>query len=257
MSSTQLGFKHTAGGTHAARTMMLSELSELLAAAQVADDPAQLRAAVVDHNILGKRSLSTRRLTWSHLVDLYGMNPDLLVFRALAWFWERDPDGHPLMALTAALARDGLLADVAPFILSFAAGTRVSRETVEGRLEHLHPQRFSPATLKSVAQNINSSLTQSGHLHGRASKTRVSANATAGSVAFALLLGYASGARGLELFRTRYMAAQDVPLPRAIELAEEAARKGWLDLKRVADVVEVAFPRIIRPDELRAIHEQA
>jgi hypothetical protein len=257
MPPTQLGFKITAGGAHAARTMMLQELTELLAATAPDDRPEQRRAAVIEDNVLGKRSLSTRRLTWSHLLDLYGMSPDLLVFRGLTWFWKLDPSGHPLMALSAALARDGLLADVVPFVLGFPQGTKVTREAVEAKLEQLHPRRFSVATLKSVAQNINSSLTQAGHLQGRANKTRVSANATAGSVAFALLLGYASGARGLELFRTRYMAAQDVPLPRAIELAEEAARKGWLDLKRVADVVEVAFPRIIRPEELRAIHEQA
>ncbi|ODU42545.1 hypothetical protein [uncultured Aquimonas sp.] len=257
MPPTQLGFKTTAGGAHAARTMMLQELTELLAATALDDRPDQLRAAVVEANVLGKRSVSTRRLTWSHLVDLYGMSPDLLLFRALTWFWRLDPNGHPLMALSAALARDGLLADIAPFVLEFPQGAKVAREAVEAKLEELHPQRFSPATLKSVAQNINSSLTQSGHLHGRASKTRVCATATAGSVALALLLGYASGARGLELFRTRYMAVQDVPLSRAMELAEEATRKGWLDLKRVADVVEVAFPRIIRPDELKAIHEQA
>ena len=72
-----------------------------------------------------------------------------------------------------------------------------------------------------------------------------------------MLLGHASGARGPTLFQTRYMKAQDVPVASCIDLAEEAARKGWIEFKRVADVMEVAFPRLIRHEEEVVIREQA
>ncbi|MGQ4661360.1 hypothetical protein [Lysobacter sp. F6437] len=119
------------------------------------------------------------------------------------------------------------------------------------------PDRFSPATLKSVAQNINSTLTQAGHLSGRVRKQREQARPTAGSVAYALLLGYASGARGPELFHTRFMKAQDAPVAVCVDLAQQAARKGWIEFKRVADVMEADFPRLIRAEEEVVIREQA
>ncbi len=80
---------------------------------------------------------------------------------------------------------------------------------------------------------------------------------TPASVAYALLLAHAPGARGPALFQTRFMKAQDVPVAACIDLAEEAARKGWIEFKRVADVMEVAFPRQIRPAEEVMIRGQA
>ena len=88
-------------------------------------------------------------------------------------------------------------------------------------------------------------------------KLRKHATPTPGSVAYALLLGYAAGARGPELFQTRFMKAQDVPVTACIDLAESAAHRGWIEFKRVADVMEVAFPRLIRPTEEVVIREQA
>lgn len=252
-----LGFKTTAGGAHASRTIMLAELGLLLDACPEGATQADYRQAVVDQNCLAKRSISTRALTWKHLVDLYGVNPDLLVFRVMHWYWSRDVEGRPLIALSAALARDGLLSAIAPQVWSAPMGSTVSRESVETFMAARFPDRFSPATLKSVAQNINATLTQSGHLSGRARKQREQARPTPGSVAYALLLGHASGARGPELFQTRFMKAQDAPMVMCIDLAEQAARKGWIEFKRVADVMEVAFPRLIRAEEEAVIREQA
>lgn len=253
----ELGFKTTAGGAHASRTIMLAELGLLLDACPEEAAQVDYRQAVVDLNCLAKRSISTRALTWKHLVDLYGVNPDLLVFRGMRWFWVRDVEGRPLIALSAALARDGLLSSIAPHVWDAVVGSTMSRESVETCLAAKFPDRFSPATLKSIAQNINATLTQSGHLSGRVRKVRQQAAPTAGSVAYALLLGYSSGIRGPELFRTRFMKAQDGPVAVCLDLAEQAARKGWMEFKRVADVMEVSFPRLIRAEEEAVIREQA
>lgn len=236
---------------------MLDELSQLMASV-----PSELRGvgrfrtAVEVENRLNKRSAKTRALTLRHLVDLYGLDPEQLVFRGLSDFWGRDEPARPLLALTAGVARDALLAQTAPEILKFGLGTTVTREAVESIIEAHNPGRFSAATRKSVAQNINSTLTQSGHLEGRANKRRRQAEPSAGSVAYALLLGFASGVRGNELFRTQFMQLQDVAPERAMELAEDAARKGWITFKRIGDVMEAAFPRLITGEELRLIHEQ-
>lgn len=216
----------------------------------------QFRRVIETQNLLNKRSSRSRTLTLGHLVDLYGLDPAQLVFRGLSYFWDRDEPGRPLLALGASLARDTLLAQIAPEVLKVGVGATVTRESVESIIEARSPGRFSPATRKSVAQNINSTLTQAGHLAGRIKKMRTQAMPTAGSVSYALLLGFACGARGPELFRTPYMQLQDIPSERAMELAEEAARKGWITFKRVGDVMEAAFPRILTADELKAIHEQ-
>ncbi len=257
MPLQDLGFKTTAGGAHASRTIMLAEIGQLLEDCSEEATPGDYRHAVVELNCLGKRSGSTRALTWGHLVDLYGISPDQLVFRAMRWFWARDVQARPLLALCAALARDGLLSAVAPHVWSAPKCATVTRESVETFLSVRFPERFSPATLKSVAQNINATLTQSGHLTGRVRKVRDQATPTPGSVAYALLLGHASGARGPELFQTRFMKAQDVPVAACISLAEDAARKGWMEFKRVADVMEVAFPRLIHAQDEVVIREQA
>ncbi|GAB6062864.1 hypothetical protein [Deferrisoma palaeochoriense] len=45
-------------------------------------------------NRLGKRSLRTRKLTAKHLAQLYGLDPGILLFRALRDLWPRDPDAR-------------------------------------------------------------------------------------------------------------------------------------------------------------------
>jgi hypothetical protein len=71
-----------------------------------------------------------------------------------------------------------------------------------------------------------------------------------------LLLGYLTGVRGQALFQTEYIKLLDCPLDKAIELAEEASRKGWIVFKRVGDVIEVLFPNLINPEEMEWLREQ-
>lgn len=251
------GFKAQRGGAHTARTMMLAELSSLLDyCGETAREPGDFRQAIEQGNCLSKRSVKSRSLTFRHLADLYGLSDAQLVFRGLRYFWNRDPDGRPLMALCAALARDKTLADLAPLIWACEPGALITRQWVEDQIEVIAPERFSPATRKSVAQNINATLTQSGHLRGRKQKHRVSAQPTPGAVAYALLLSRASGALGPALFRSLYVRAMDAPTEDVIVLAEGASRRGWMRFNRLGEVMEVAFPDIINATELERLHEQ-
>lgn len=255
---TRFGFSFERGGAHTARTMMLGELKAVLSAI---DRPDASRNdylhAIADENCLGKRSGKTRRLTYRHLVDLYGFDPSITLFRALLFFWQRDVVGQPLLAVLCAYSRDAILRSSASFILKAPIGTTVSREDLEAVLDSLEPGRFSKATLKSTAQNINSTWTKSGHLMGRTRKVRSTVTPTAGSVALALLLGYLAGARGKVLFQTEYLAVLDCSFDRAIELAEDASRRGWIVLKRVGDVIEVVFPNLLTKQEMEWIREQS
>jgi hypothetical protein len=141
-------------------------------------------------------------------------------------------------------------------ILSSDLGTHIPRTTMEEFIDNQDPGRFSPATLKSVAQNVNGTWTHAGHLEGRSQKMRSWAVATTGAVAYALLLGYLTGVRGYQLFFTDYVRLLDCPAERAIEMAEEASRKGWIVFKRVGTVMEVLFPVLLGPEDMERIHEQ-
>lgn len=253
----RLGFSFERGGVHTARTMMLAELRALLSFVDVADAPrAVYLEAIQTTNCLGKRSGKTRTLTFRHLADLYALNPGLLVFRALRFFWQRDVDGQPLLAALCAYSRDPIFRATAPFILNIQEGTTVTREAVEAFIDAREPGRFSHATLQSTAQNINSSWTQAGHLTGRARKRRVRAVATPGAASLALLLGYVSGLRGELLFKSDFTRLLDCSYQKTIELAEEASRRGWISLKRVGQVIEVLFPNLMTAREMEWLHEQ-
>lgn len=254
----RLGFSYERGGVHTARTMMLLELKELLSFVSAVDaTKTDYLDAIQTANCLGKRSGKTRLLTFRHMVDLYGLDPNLLVFRALRFFWERDFEGQPLLAVLCAYTRDPLLRASTSFVLAFQEGAPVRREALEEFIDKQEPGRFSNATLKSTAQNINSSWTQAGHLAGRARKVRACAVATPGSVSLALLLGYVSGLRGETLFKSDFTRVLDCSFDRAVELAEDASRRGWISLKRVGQVIEVLFPNLITEQEMGWLREQS
>ena len=253
-----LGFHDSGGSVHMARTMMLHELSILLDS--VKDSSAEQLAyveAIERQNCLGKRSHQTRMLTRRHLVQLYALSPNITLFRALRFFWQRDPEGRPLITLLCAYARDPLLRASASFVLKMSDGHVVSRETLEEHLDVTYPGRFSKATLTSTAQNLASTWTQAGHVIGRVNKTRTRAIATAGATAYALMIGFLKGERGESLFRTEYAGLLDCDVYRRIELAETASRKGWIVSKRIGKVIEVLFPNVLTPQELEWAREQA
>ncbi len=169
---SRFGFRQERGGPHLARTIMLEELKLLFS---FVDDPNADRKlymrAIVEANCLNKRSDRTRNLTARHLISLYGLDPNITLFRCFRYFWQRDEEGQPLLALLIAIARDAVLKSSIPFIQSYSMGQRVTREALEEFIDNLETGRFSPATLKSTAQNINSSWTQSGHLTGQGKKS--------------------------------------------------------------------------------------
>lgn len=86
-----LGFRVADSGPHTSKTLMLQELEALLAEVP-ADAPSRVhRAAIVEENVLGKRTLSTRKETASRLTALHGLDPSKPLFRVLRRLWAVDP----------------------------------------------------------------------------------------------------------------------------------------------------------------------
>lgn len=253
----KLGFSLEKGRAHLSRTMMLAELTELLRyTANKTIEKNTYSSAIIDDNCLSKRSGRTRLLTARHLSDLYSLDDNYLLFRSLKYFWDRDESSHALTALQMVYARDALIRLSAPFILQAKHGIQIQRQDIENIIETAHPERYSEATLKSAAQNINSTWTKAGHLQGRTKKIRSHFDVGSGAVSYGLLLGYLTGIRGEELFASDYIKLLDLTNERIEELAKEASRKGWIVFKQIGTVIEVSFPNLINQQEMEWLREQ-
>ena len=235
---------------------MVDDLVKTLAVGSQLTTIGAFSTLILDDNILGKRSAQSRKLAFRHLSKLYGLDASVTLFRAFRFLYDRDAKGRSLLCLLLAYSRDAILRASAPFIFDLKQDQPFIREELEAFIDDLQPGRFSKATLKSTAQNLAGTWTQSGHLVGRVKKTRQYVTSTPGSVAFALLLGFLAGDRGELLLEGEYVKLLDCSPLHAIELAEQAARQGWITIKRVGSVIEVAFPRLLTPEEMELIREQ-
>lgn len=250
------GLSFERGGPHLARTMMLGDLRMLLDERGLDASSSQLLAAVEEGNLLGKPSAQARKLAARHLAKLYMLDPSVPLYRAFTFLWRRETEGRPLLALLVAYARDAVLRSSAPFILPMQEGERFERTQLEAFLDEMEPGRFSAATLKSAAQNIAGTWTQSGHLRGRTKKIRVRVTPTPASVSLSLLLGHVAGLRGELTFESDYVKLLDCRPGLGIELAETAAAKGWIRFMRIGSVIELAFPRLLSTSEPESLREQ-
>lgn len=241
----RLGFMTEQGSTHTARTIMLDELVTLFDWVEPSAPAASYQLAITDQNCLSKRSGRTRLLTARHLTALYGLDPTNPIHAGLRFFWLRDEAARPQLALLAAATRDSLLHDTAPSILATSFGSSVSREWVEEIIETKWPERFSAATRKSVAQNINSSLTKSGHLKGRINKVRTQLEPATGAVAYALYLAWLQDGRGELLLHSPWCKLLDASQERLLQLAAQASAKGWMVMRRVDSVIDIDFPALL------------
>jgi hypothetical protein len=254
---TRFGFKFIKSSTHMRRTIMFDELSYLLS--YVSNNEASKNDyinAITKDNCLSKRSVQNRKFTSKYLTELYGLDPELPIFRALLYFWGREERSRSLLALLCAYTRDPLLRLSMPFIIDHQEEQTVERVLLEEYIDKHFPGRFSQNTLISMAQNLNATWTKSGHLKGRAIKTRVKVSATPGATAYALFLAYLAGGRGRALFQTEYVRLLDSTEDVLIELAGKASSRGWLIFNRVADVLEVQFPNLLTSAEMRWVYEQ-
>ena len=95
-----LGFYLEGRSTHNSRTIMLNELQILLQDIdQLNIQKENFLYSIIEDNCLGKRSGITRKISAEHLVNLYSLDPDIAIYKALLYFWRRDTQNRPLLAL--------------------------------------------------------------------------------------------------------------------------------------------------------------
>lgn len=235
------------GGPHTSRTMMLAELSNLLDATPASASSADVKVAVIDHNVLGKNTLSGRQRTYRYLRELYALDLGNLAFRALRDLWDVDPAARPLLALLSALARDPVLRATAPAILDASVGASVTADDLTAAVKAAYPDAYGDAIAAKIGRNTASTWTQSGHLAGRTHKKRARVKAAPTALAYALLIGHTEGLRGDELFDSVWCRVLDRPASGLRELAMRASQRGLIDYRHGGGVTEVGFKLLLRP----------
>ncbi len=238
------GFKFTAGGAHISRTMMLEELGAMLARVPIGSQPIDYRAAVLQQNVLGKVTESTREKSLRHLRELYALDEATPIFGLLRRLFTWDAASLPLLALQVAWTRDPLLRATTPAVLEAAVDDHVEPGRLAQALEAKFASQYSDLNRSKIARNAASSWTQSGHLAGRTNKTRRHIKPTAIAVTMALFLGDVAGYHGPAVFSNPWCRLLDLNADRAKAMAQEAHRAGLLNLRAVGEVVEISFPSL-------------
>lgn len=236
------GIKSSGGGTHISRTTMLPELDILLEAVSQGASADDYRDAILQRNVLGKTTDSTRQKTLRHLRELYVLDEKVPIFGLLRKLHALNPANLPLLAIQVAWSRDHLLRATTSAIMDAAEGERVETKALSNAALQAFPDQYSELNINKIGRNTAASWTQSGHLAGRANKIRSRIKPTISAVTLALFLGHAVGFHGASVFANPWCRLLDLDPDRAKSMAIEAHRAGLLNLRAVGEVVELSFP---------------
>ena len=253
--SSPFGLSGAMSGGHLARSMMLVEITTLVRSLAADADKATIVNAIQQENVLEKPTQSSRVKSLRHLTQLYGLDPSQAAFRVLWHFGHEDLDSLPQLCLVSAYARDPQFRQSFELVRTLRPGALLEPATMEAHIETGFPGRFSLAMKKSLAQNVSTSWTFSGHLEGRARKIRTLPQPRPASAAYAMFIGYLLGVRGERLLESPYaslVASSQAQLLAALSLA---SAKGLFSFKRAAGVVEFDFSSLLTAEEQRVLND--
>lgn len=236
------GLKFSDGGAHSSRTMMLAELDNVLTAVPVGSTAADYRDAILQRNVLGKSTDSTRQKSLRHLRELYAIDEITPIFGLLRKLHLMDSASLPQLAFQVAWARDPLLRATTSAIANVRDGDHVDSANLAQALEATFPNQYSELNRNKIGRNAASSWTQSGHLAGHAHKIRQRVKPTTVAVTMALFLGTITGYYGAAVFTNPWCRLLDLTAEHAKTLGQQAHRAGLLNLRAVGEVVDLSFP---------------
>ena len=238
----RFGFKFSSGGSHISRTLMLKEFEAVLANVPPGSSVAEYRNSILQRNVLGKTTDSTRQKSLRHLRELYALDEGIPIFGLLRKLNAIDPASESLLAMQVAWVRDPLFRATTSPVIEASNGEVVETRSLAQALESTFPSQYSELNRNKIARNAASTWTQSGHLIGRANKTRQLIQPTVVAVAMALFLGQVSGYHGAAVFSNPWCRLLDLDPDRAKSNGFEAHRAGLLNLRAVSEVIDLSFP---------------
>lgn len=244
-----IGGRFGARGTHSSRTMMLAELTEVLGAVPEGSSREAFSRAIIQDNLLGKATASTRKLTDQRLSELYALDPTVPLFRVLDRLWRLDASARPQVALLCAVARDPLLRSTAPVIMAMTPGEELSRTRVLEGLRASVDGRLNDAVCQKVARNVESTWKQSGHLTGRVRKVRQRVSPTPVSAAMAIWLASQSGYTDRQRLDSPWSRLLDQEEYQMRKLAAAADQANLIRFQSAGTIIELNPAKL---DPLRA-----
>jgi hypothetical protein len=233
--------------------MLLPDLTSVLAAVPPEAIQDDYRVAIIEDNVLGKKTLNSRQRSFRYLRELYALDARIVLFRALRDLWPADSAAQPLLALLSSLARDPALRATSSAVLPLAPGASVTAGDLANALMDRYPGNYSSAVAHKVGRNAGSSWTQSGHLVGRTGKRRAQVACRPPVAAYALLLGHLEGAAGEALFDTLWARVLDAPIGVLHEQAFAASQRGWIEFRHGGGVTDVGFTLLTRELAQKAV----
>ena len=247
----KFGFVTDRMGAHRGRTIMVAELKLLLSTCDVNTGLVGYRKAIIDDNVLQKRTMSNRRETYRRLRQLYGLDNSILVFRVMRELWDQGTSGRNLLACLCALTRDPLLRCTVHLVVNTQEGYSIKTTDFEKTVADVFPGHFGQKTLASIGRNLASSWVQSGHLRGTgAMRVRQRVTADWRACVYALFLAYLTGHRRDGLFDSTWIILLDTPIKQLRTLARRASELGWFEYRNYDQVTEIAFRRFLENSTL-------
>jgi hypothetical protein len=183
---------------------------------------------------------------------LYALDEATPVFGLLRKLQAIDAASLPLLAIQVAWARDPLLRATTSPVTDASEGERVETTSLAQAFEAAFPNQYSEQSRNQTARHAASSWTQSGHLAGRARKTRQRIKPTVVAVTLAFFLGEVAGYHGTAVFSNPWCRLLDLSPDRAKSMGFEAHRAGLLNLRAVGEVVELSFPLLAEFQDQRS-----
>jgi len=174
-------------------------------------DAADYREAVLQKNVLGKITDSTRQKSLRHLRELYAIDEATSILGSCAKL-------HAADAAQPACSRFRLHGRAIRYSSHFPAhhgrigGRPVETASLAQALEAIFPNQYSELNRHKIARNAASSWTQSGHLVGRAKKTVAESTASRGRHHGLFPWGYRAGYHGRRSFPIRGVVSSISPL---------------------------------------------
>jgi hypothetical protein len=252
---TALGFSNNRTGGHMARSMMLEEISTLCKNLPSDTLLETYKKAILDDNILGKPTFSSRQKSLRHLVQLYSLDTSCALFREYRRLAEVDGSSLPLLSAICTFCRDPQLRYSFNLIENLRAGEVLPREKMEACIEEGFPNRYSATMKQSLAKNVNATWTAAGHLSGKAIKKRTLPAPQFAASIYAMFVGYLTGLRAEMLVNSvfaRLAGHQDIGILQS-HLVSGAAR-GWLRYRNSGGVIEIDFTPLLTDKERKLLH---
>ena len=234
--------------------MMLQELAEICRSMPEAAAPSDYQRAIEQENLLGKPTFGSRQKTYRHLVELYSLNPELPLFRVLRRLAAEDPTSLPLLGMVCCFCRDPQLRHSFTLIHSMKAGEILPRARMEEHMEAGFPGAYSESMKKSLSQNVNTTWTFTGHLHGRSTKRRDLPKSRPCATAYAMFAGWLSGLRGQILLNSVFAQLVAQTPDQILHHLADASARGWLRLRNAGGVTEIDFSPLLTQNEQDLIH---